>query len=171
MAEKKREGMERRDFLRLLGIGAGGLLGISRLAKAIASPPSPLKVICYNSTDPFPCPLDFDCPTTFYCQDFTCDALPSNESADFDCHKVFSCPGSGSKEHFRCLNKDFLTANFNCADRNKDNNFTCNPGSRFSRCDDFYCENKFACVDGYARCTTPPTFVCQQQGGYSSSFP
>lgn len=153
MTEKEHESMKRRYFLRslVMGAGAGGFLGMSRLAKAMAQPLAPGKLICYNgATGGYDCTGSFSCSGEFYCQHFTCDATPSNEVDDFNCNNIFSCPGQGAGEKFECLNSDILTANFNCKAEGTGGNFTCNPGSGFS-CADFWCApNKFFCVGGHS---------------------
>lgn len=149
--------MKRREFMKVVGMGLGGLVGLERLISAMSGDPAYAQGICYvsyscSSTsvscgyDPqygygFFCEGGYDCTSNFTCRDFGC--LDASEQDGFGCKgSKFECPmGSGTGQTFDCQGVDWTHDQFYCR-----TNFTCNPGTRFS-CDDFKCEEgNFICA-------------------------
>lgn len=151
--KEEQEKQSRRQFLWQVGAGLVGLMGLSRLTKAmavsqqtradaLAAVPIPCGVVC--ATNPFHCPAAFVC-TGFHCGpsflgDFECQN-------DFDCQPGgnFKCLGSEPGNQFECF------ISFDC---NGPATFWCDPG-------DFWCNpgppNQYFCngVPG-AGYTQPP---------------
>lgn len=162
--EQRREEQEkqsRRQFLWKVGVGLAGLMGLSRLTKAMvasqqtraiapAAVPFPIAFpiggICAAPTNPF-----FHCNAAFVCTGFQCG--PSF-LGDFECRNDFDCQPGGN---FKCLgsepgNQFECFVSFDC---NGPATFWCDPG-------DFWCDpgppNQYFCngVPG-AGYTQPPT--------------
>lgn len=162
-----KERMERRQFLQLAWI-SGGLLGITKLARALAGESAPsVTSACIEeaSGTAISCgERDFKCPSNYSCDNgHTCEGGKSYECqntfnctrghlckpnpGDFDCFNSFRCPGSGYR--FTCSGTDGTTGDdnyqFTCH-----NGFTdqarngCEDNNEFL-CDDFSCRSGHQC--------------------------
>jgi len=150
--------MKRREFMKAVGVGLSGLIGLERLVKAISGDPAYARANCYvNYTCKngivscgydsrygygFECRGGYECNAQFKCADFGC--IDETEGDGFGCKGVgFQCPGgSNSGQRFDCQGSDYSHAQFYCQV-----NFYCQPKDRFG-CDDFKCE------EGNYHCST-----------------
>ncbi len=142
--------MKRREFVKGIGVGLSGLVGLERLMRALSGDPAYAQTRCYvdYSCDSslvkcgydraygygFTCEGGYDCTTNFKCNDFAC--IDTSERDGFGCKGAsFRCPGgSQSGQRFDCHGVDYTHNQFYCR-----TNFYCEPHGRFG-CDDFYCE-------------------------------
>lgn len=177
--------MKRREILKMLGVGTLSLVGIERLAKAMAqNVPSPTEtqlclmegtdVACaasvsnegYTPLAPM-CPILVTCPASATCNDgsqhscksFECLTVftcePPTGSGDFNCISQFQGCGGMKGFSFRCKGTDLKDAQFNCSVV-----FTGCQGDGAFRCDDFDCVNTYDCGSGKV-CPTPGRFACE----------
>lgn len=153
--------MKRREFMKTMGVGLGGLVGLERLVKAIAGDPAyaaqncngqtpnehlcrndyqcrPQGVHCRGNVSPgynFEC-TGYECSSSFTCSDYGClEAL----IPDFYCKAGFTCDNPQNGQRFDCQGSDpfGFGDQFNCR-----STFTCKPGERFA-CTDFHCSGGF----------------------------
>lgn len=188
--------MKRREILKMLSsIGAFSLVGIERLAKAMADPkPSSIDVCveeievacvvsastggeyylssCTNDI----CPNVFRCnggATNFYCDSsfncavqHTCD--PRAAAGDFQCKNLFTCGLAGTTGTFTCsggTDPGLNDAQFVCH-----GTFSGCHGARPFDCSDFMCRGTYNCGAGHAGCPhpIPGAVICELPAGYHS---
>ncbi len=127
--------MKRREFMRLVNLGIGGLVGLERLVRAMAGDPAcagtPCDgqgtdhkcyqtfscdvsgVTCSGNRDPsyaFGC-KDYECTAGFTCSDYVCK---ESWDSDFNCTSGFTCKNPNNGQRFNCQGSDPLDAQFNC---------------------------------------------------------
>lgn len=163
--EREAPRFSRRSFFLQLASTAG-LVGIHRLAKAMAgdmAPSQTARPICDpdagidHKCDPGPtysCGFPgflcdshrpYECLNQFHCGsaagDFTCEQM-------FTCRNGFDCSGSGPGPEFTCEGNAGA--------------FTCDPYNQFT-CSDFQCDQQFTCPVGYQCGDVISDYVCQVQ--------
>ncbi len=154
--------MKRREFMRLINIGIGGLVGLERLARAMVGDPAYANTSCDGQGTSHKCYQTFSCTVSgvicsgnrstgyaFECQDYECSAgftcsdyvCKESRNGDFNCTSGFTCKNPNNGQRFDCQGSDPLDAQFNCKIE-----FECKPGTEFG-CDDFhYEEGNFFCA-------------------------
>ncbi len=147
-----------------------GLMGLSRLAKAMVGDIAPLQTarpVCdpqagvehkcdlgpnYSCGIPgFLCDdsRPYECVNQFHCGswvgDFTC-------RHKFTCENGFDCSGSGPGPEFTCEGQSPEVGGY----------FACNPYGQFT-CSDFFCPQEFTCPNNYNCGDAFSDYVCQAQ--------
>ncbi len=156
--------MKRRELMKLVSVGLGGLVGVEHLVRAMAGGDPAYAMASCDGTKPdeyycrgtftcgpngvtcdgnpkegyaFVC-KDYECTVGFTCRDYLCK---ESWDGDFNCTNGFTCDNLNNGQRFDCQGEDPLDAQFNCKVQ-----FTCKPGTRFG-CDDFNCEEgNFICA-------------------------
>lgn len=181
--------MKRREILKMLGVSTLSLMGIERLAKAMASTKLSSIEVCTGEIE-VACVVSASTGGEYYLSSCTNDICPNvfrcnGRSTDFYCNSSFNCaiqhtcdPQAAAGD-FRCNNL------FTCGLMQATGTFTCSGGvdtglndaqfvcfGTFSGChdyrpffcSDFKCQGTYNCGAGHAGCPNPlPTgrVVCE----------
>jgi len=157
--------MKRRNFIKVAGVSAISLMGLERLAQAMAAS-EPLAIArpveCPEFEGSFSCTgsVPYECEN-FQCgngiqQTFRCN--PTDRGESFRC--IVSFHGCNTPGDFYCEGVDPDVSQFRCSGEFAG----CYGQGGFFRCDDFTCETNY-------RCSSDASNTCQPRYPYYCATP
>lgn len=187
--------MKRREFMKALGIGTAGLLGLERLVKAMAGQSLSASEICVTNEVIFACaspvePLNstssFGCAAAFNCIDFRCRSGFECGSANHEvtCGFVdpkgynFGCTDFQCESRFNCYDVECRQGSgdfdcrdtFDCSNRTRNAQFSCDGTDGLGAGAQFNCHNSFTCHDGGGQRVWCEDFWCHR-GDFTCHHP